>query len=85
MTGIDIFDLYRRLLALVVGVYIVVRLVNAFGNLQTAARSATRTQGLLLRYMLVQVLRTRIRRFTPDLLQIALLGGLLVYLLWRHI
>ncbi len=84
MSGADLFDLYRRLLTLVVTVYLVFRLSNAYINLQTSAAKAGRTQGLLWRYLAVQLLRTRLRRFVPELLQILILAGLLGYLLWRH-
>lgn len=85
MSGADLFDLYRRLLGLVVTVYLVFRLSHAYVNLQASAAQASRTQGLLWRYLAVQLLRTRLRRFIPELLQILILAGLLGYLLWHHV
>ncbi|MCP4246998.1 MAG: hypothetical protein GY778_08100 [bacterium] len=84
MRGGDVFDLYRHLLALVVGTYVVVRAVNFIWRWQLATGSAHRLEGLLRRYLVVSVLRLRIRRFVFELGQVLLLTGVLVYLVWLH-
>ena len=84
MRGGDLFDLYRDLLALVVGTYVVVRTLNFIWRWQLATGSAPRLEGLLRRYLVVSVLRLRVRRFVFELGQVFLLIGVLSYLAWLH-
>ena len=85
MTGRDIFDLFRYLLAIFVATYLVLRAANFIMQIQSAAESAGRRGTLMARYMWVQLLRARLRRFSWDLAQIAALLALLVYLLILHL
>lgn len=84
MRGGEIFDLYRHLLALVVGTYVAVRTVNLIWRWQLATGSADRLEGLLRRYLVASVLRVRVRRFVFELGQVFLLIGVLSYLVWLH-
>ena len=85
MTGRDIFDLFRCLLVIFVATYLALRAANFIMQIQTAAESAGRRGTLMARYMWVQLLRARLRRFSWDLVQIAALLALLVYLLILHL
>ena len=80
---VDLFDLYRWLLAIVCAVYTVVcvwqslwRWLNYFGS--------SRHTAFLGRYAGVLLLRMRFRRFAWDLCQIAVLLAMLGVVLYRH-
>ena len=85
MTGTDVFDLYRRTLAIVFGTYAVIRLINAVWRWQLATQRAGRSEAMLRRYVLVSLLRVRLRRFWFDVVQIGVLTAMLTYLLWLHV
>ena len=85
MCGSEVFDLYRQLLAILGGSYALVRSVNFVWRWQLATRTATGVEALGRRYLVVQLLRLPIRRFTLDLLQILVLVAVLAYLLWLHV
>ena len=80
----DFFYLFRRLLVVVCTVYAAVRLgqtaIRWHGVLWSGGRKTT----VLRHYMMVQLLRVRLRRFTVDLLQIAALAGALAALIYLH-
>jgi len=84
MTGSDVFDLYRQLLGLVVGTYVVFRTANTIVRWQAAITSAGRAEATFLRYLAVRLLQVRLRRFVFDFFQIAVLLAALGYLLWLH-
>lgn len=84
MSGSDVFDLYRQSLTLVVGVYVVFRTANFVIQWQAAIASARKPEAILRRYLAVQFLRVRVRRFAFDLLQVAVLVAVLGYLVWLH-
>ncbi len=84
MRGSELFDLYRQVLVIVVGTYAVVKTVNFALRWQAKTSAARRAEAVARRYLVVQFLRLRIRRFTLDLLQVAALLVILSYLLWLH-
>jgi len=84
MRGSDIFDLYRQLLAIVVSTYIVVRMVNFVLRWQLATEAAPRWEALVRRYLTVQLMRLRVRRFLFELGQVAVLAAVFGYLLLLH-
>ncbi len=84
MTACDLCDVYRLLLAWWVGSYATVRLVMFVGRLQYIGFGDPRAQGLLRQYLLIQMLRVRVRRFSWDLLQIVALLLVFVLLVHRH-
>jgi hypothetical protein len=81
---LDLFALYRWLLAIVVSVYTVIRLAQTVNNWVGYLWSAHPRSGTMRRYLTVQLLRIRLRRFTLDLLEIAALTAVLTVLLWLH-
>jgi len=84
MSGGDIFDLYRRLLAIIVTTYVTVRAVSFVWRWQLAMGSARRWEATTRRYLVVQLLRVRLHRSVLDLLQIAVLAVVFCYLIWLH-
>ena len=85
MRGSDIFNLYRQLLAIIVTTYAVVRAVNFVWRWQLAGGSARRWEATARRYLVVQFLQVRLRRFAIDLLQIAVLGAVFAWVIWLHL
>ena len=84
MRGSEVFDLYRQLLAIIGGSYATVRMISFVWRFEVAMRSSPRLEALARRYLVLQLLRVRISRFTVDLLQIAVLGVVLGYLIRLH-
>ena len=82
--NIDLFHLYRRLLSLVVAVYVVVNTVSLVNRWLVAPERPSRTESFVRGYVSTLLLRTRIRRFAWELVQIALLSCLLAYLVLLH-
>jgi hypothetical protein len=82
MTGLQLFDLYRKLLLIVFSTYGTVKLVNFVWRWQLATRRASRHEALLRRYLFLTLLRVRLRRFWLDALQILLLCVVLFGLVW---
>ncbi len=74
----DLFDFYRFMLMVVVGVHLSLRLITFIWRWQ-AYEQREWWAPLARRYFLVHLLRIRFRRFAFDLLQIV---GLLILLLW---
>jgi len=79
----DLFEFYRFLLALLVGVYCVVKLISFLWRWHRFD-SRYRWAPLVRRYVVVQLLRIRVRRFVLDFLQIAALALILILLVSRH-
>ncbi len=84
MNGQDLFGLYRTLLTLVLCVYLCIRAFNFADQLLSSTASAGRRQAMAFQYLLVQLLRIRIRRFAWDLLQVAVLLVAFAYVLSLH-
>ena len=85
MPEVDLFALYRRLILILSGSYTVVRLIQAIWRWRAATLAADRPEALLRRWVELSVLRVRVRRFTLGVLQIAVLAGILMYLLWLQL
>jgi hypothetical protein len=84
MFGVGIFDLYRRLLGIVLGVYTLVNFVNFVLKWQADMRRAGRSEAVFRRYLVTALLRVRLRKFWLDFVQIGLLVAVLVCVLWLH-
>lgn len=82
--GTTLFDLYRRLLAIVVGTYCVVRTVYTVWRWQNPGGDGDSSEAIFRRYLVTILLRARLRRFWFDLYQIAGLVAVLGYLLYLH-
>ncbi|NOS99896.1 MAG: hypothetical protein HOP29_04655 [Phycisphaerales bacterium] len=79
-----LFEIYRRLLFLAVGVYAVVRSVAFIWRWELAGRGADRTESLLRRYVVSLLVRVRALRFWWEFVQLAALAAILVFLLKLH-
>lgn len=84
MFGTEIFDLYRRLLGILLAVYGLVNLLNFVLKWREAMSRAGRSEAVLRRYLVTTVLRVRLRKFGFDFVQIGLLAAILVGVLWLH-
>ena len=84
MTGRELFDLYRHMLVIVGLSYTVVRTMHAIWNWQSASAAAPRMEALARRYLVMHLLRIRVRRFVFELVQIAGLIVVLVYVIQLH-
>lgn len=82
--NLSIFDVYRRLLVIVVGTYVLVRTASYIWRWQAYGASGNRTEMFLRRYVVTLLLRTRVHRFWLEFLQIAALIAVLGYLLHMH-
>jgi hypothetical protein len=80
---LDLFDIFRWLLAVVCSVYAVVVTVRSLLSWLEYFASSRET-AILGRYTLALLLRLRMRRFAGELLQIAGLTVVLVLLLYAH-
>ncbi len=78
MPRIDIFDIWRYLLSIVVTVYVVIYTARTLWNYVLWFQSSRRFQ-VMGHYAVVLLLRARLRKFAGELVQIAallvLLGG----------
>jgi hypothetical protein len=84
MLGTEIFDLYRRLLGIVLAVYGLVNLVNFVLKWHADTLRAGRSEAVFRRYLVTSLLRVRLRRFWFDFVQIGLLVAILACVLWLH-
>lgn len=83
-TDFDPFDVYRRLFAAALCVYTLVRTLSLLLRGRALFYSRRRPVVLARNYALVLLLRTPLRRFRAELLQITLLLVALGLVLWAH-
>jgi len=81
--GLDFFETFRWLLALVCTVYAVVVTWRSLVGWLVYFRGSRET-AVLGRYTLVLLMRTRLRRFAGELTQILALTAMLIVLLYAH-
>lgn len=84
MAHFDPFYLFRYLLCVTCGIYAAVRTAQSLWRLHGWLWADRRSARLIRNYLWVQLLRIRLRRFLPDLIQIALLLALLTQLIYWH-
>jgi hypothetical protein len=77
----SLFDLFRRLLVITVVCYSTVQLASFIWRWRVTVRSPDRPRRLMARYLELNLLRTRILRFSTDLAQVAILAAVLVGLI----
>jgi hypothetical protein len=80
----DLFAFYRFILTVLVASYMVVKLACFMWRWQSFGADDPRGVGLLRRYLIVQLLRTRLRRFMPDVAAIGVLLIVLLLLIGAH-
>lgn len=79
-----LFDLYRRLLVIVCTVYALVRAVQGINNLIGQLQGADARARLMRHYVMGLLASIRLRRFGWELLQIVVLAGVLIGLIYLH-
>ncbi len=84
MIDVDLFAFYRWVLFIIGTVYTVVVTARSLWSWVEFLWAPERWSGPLRRYVLVQALRIRIRRFTLELAQIAALTAAFFILVWLH-
>lgn len=82
MTGRSLFEMYRTLLLIAGLSYVSVRCTMSLMRVLPLLRVDSRYMKLGRRYVMLQLMRIRMRRFGPELLQIAVLTIALGVLLW---
>lgn len=83
MPAMDLFETYRWLLALVCTIYATVVILRSWWGWWEYFMGSRQT-AVLGKYVLVLLLRTKFYRFAWELLQIAALTSLLLFLLYWH-
>ena len=83
MNDFDLFKFYRLLLMIAVGTYCVITMSTRIWNNVRFGRSLPYS-GLLWKYLLVQLLRIRLKEFLRPLVEIGLLILTLIALYWAH-
>ncbi len=84
MESWSLFTLYRRILFSAVSVYVLIRVSLFLWNWVVASANDSREIHVLRRYLVTLIMRSRLRRFWFDLLQIGVLVILLGTLLRMH-
>lgn len=82
LTGADIFGVYRTTLAIVFGTYAVVKTVHFVLGWQAATSRASRPEAVLRRWLVVSLLKIRLRRLWWELIKTGLLAAVFFYLVW---
>jgi len=80
----DAFIVFRRLLCLVVTAYTALRTAQTLLRWRRWLWSADRSRAYLRRYVAIQLLRVRLRRFGWDILQIVVLTAILYEVIRLH-
>jgi hypothetical protein len=84
MGGFDFFHLFRFMLAIFATAYTLIGIGQFAWQWRRDSAAAGRGEALMRRYLIVQFLRIKTRRFLWDLLEIAALLAVLFYLVGRH-
>ena len=82
--GGDLFETWRRILALACGVYTIIVTGRSLWGWYEYFTAPERGRKTLRRYATVQFLRLRLTRFAGEFVQLALLALALVWLLKLH-
>ena len=82
--GVDLFFLWRWTLAVTGAVYTLVRAVQSIGRWLDWLEPTDRMNRIKRHYIMVHLLRLRVRDFWWELLQIALLVILLILVIYWH-
>ena len=83
MGNIELFDIYRWILATICTIYVVVCTLKSLAGWLHYFASSRETM-VLGRYTMVLLLRLRFRRFGWDLFQIAVLTLIFGFIVWGH-
>lgn len=84
LAEVDLFHVFRRLLALVCVVYVLITTIRTINRWFGPTDPSQHQRLRLKRYLTTQLLRIKTHRFSFDLLQIGILLALLCYLITLH-
>lgn len=84
VSSFDLFGFYRFVLATLVCVYSVAHVATLIWRWQGLVSGSSGREAAVHRYVELLLLRLQLRRFLPDLIEIAALFGVLVVLLRLH-
>ncbi len=82
--GFDLFFLWRWMLAVAGGVYTFIKLIQGISRLLAGLEPAGRMDRIKQQYIILHLLRIRVRYFWTELCQIVLLVGLLILIVRMH-
>ena len=82
--GFDVFFLWRWMLAVSGGVYMLVKTIDSLSRWLDWLEPRDRLRRIRRRYVMVHLLRVRLRDFWWELLQIVFLVALLVLIIRGH-
>ena len=85
MHELEPFNLFRQILLLVVVTYTLVQLIHLIWRWHAWGVTAGRGERILRRWVVLNLLNIRIRRFTLDLIQITALAIIFLGLLWLQL
>src|SRR5262245_156273 len=84
-TGLDLFEFWRFILTVACFIYAAVLTVQSIWNWLVYLSGPQRATTLLRRYVIIQLLRLRLRPFAGELLQIGVWSVVLAQLVRLHI
>ncbi len=82
--GLSLFEFYRRLLAIIMCTYVVVRTAAVVSRIDAHTRSLDGGEAVVARYFWTLLLRTRFRRVRSELFQVTCLVAVLGVLIALH-
>ena len=81
---VDLFYLFRAALVTVCSIYTLLQIGAALRRLDQFLTPTQRDRAMLRGYVMVHLVRLRVRRFAFDLVQIMILLGALAYIVRLH-
>lgn len=84
MGEFDLFFFWRRVLMIACTIYAIVRLAQSGYDWYVRLRAPDRYTAIARQYLLVQLLRLSPRRFFWDLFDLAVLGAIMLALIFLH-
>ncbi len=81
---VDLFYLFRSALVTVCSIYALLQIGSTLRRLDLYLTPTRRDRAMVRGYILVHLLRLRVQRFAFDLVEILILLGALVYIVWLH-
>src|SRR5262245_8073462 len=83
-TQLDLFEFFRFILTIACFIYAAVVTIQSVWNWMLYLSGTQRATTLLRRYLIIQLLRLRLRPFAGELVQIAVWTAVLVFLIRMH-
>ena len=81
---VDLFHLFRAALVTVCSIYALLQIGSTLRRLNLYLTPTRRDRAMLRGYIMVHLVRLRVRRFAFDLMEILILLGALIYIVRLH-